>query len=78
MKKSSDGLPENNFFDCSDSLALTEKIQDCNEDRDDQQQMDQASCHVKRPSQEPENDEYGNDCPKHTASPQDRLMLGLP
>lgn len=46
------------------------QVDDGDDYRQDQKQMDQASSNMKTPSQQPQNQQNGKNCPKHRLSPQ--------
>jgi len=47
----------------SDCSAADEEIDDQNDNCDNQKQVNKSACHVKAPSQKPQNHQDGEDCP---------------
>ena len=47
------------------SSSSGDQVNDQHDHGCDQQQMDQAACHMEAESQEPENQQDGEDCPEH-------------
>ncbi|HXJ11421.1 MAG TPA: hypothetical protein VNH19_04050, partial [Candidatus Limnocylindrales bacterium] len=55
--------------------AAAQQVKDENHNRYHQQHMDEASTHMKTETQEPQNSQNNDECPKHPSSPL--LMVAL-
>ena len=62
-------------FIALEGAASADQVDDYNDQRDDEQEMDQISAERNdKGAEEPENQKYNRDCPKHN----DFLELSLP
>jgi hypothetical protein len=57
---------------CLNRPATGKEIDDENDNGDNQKQMNIPAGNVKTPSQKPQNDQDGKNCPQHSQSPPAR------
>ena len=56
------------------SSATAEQVEDQHDERNDDQQVDQVSTNAADETQQPQNENYDEDCPKHSRPPGFKIL----